>query len=257
MNLKIGAKVSGENRMREEIQVRSSWFLKMGISFGLIPVLILFSFIFLNPNANGTPFATPRPTPVRHFNWPLLEKDKVILVELKQQLSPVERESIFKKMAKMGVLKNISGSEGWNIKVTNGMSAKNAYENLKTDPAVSFAEPVIVTNPENFFATPLPTATHKPYPTPNWKKMVPGKDYIESQILVGLKPNISSSDKERVIGTMASIGVVKHIVLDALKMDFYKVNITNGMSVKDAIEKMKADPAVDYVEPNGRRHQIM
>ncbi len=207
-----------------------------------------------NGSVNGANLTSSSPVPTRHFNWPVLEKDKVILVGLKPHLPLSEKNRIIGIMMSMGVTKNTNGAEGWNIKVTNGMSSKGAYEKLKADPAVSFAEPVIITNLETFFASPTPTPTHKPYPTPNWDRLVPGKDYDANQIMVGLKSDIPATDNERVLKLMGSIGDVKHEVLQALKMEYYLIQITNGMSVKDAIEEMKTDPSVKYAEPVGKYH---
>jgi hypothetical protein len=85
---------------------------------------------------------------------------------------------------------------------------------------------------------------------------IPGKDYVANQVIVRLRPNISSSENERVLGLMGSIGDVKHIVLKASKLHFYIIQITNGMSVPAAIEKMETDPSVDHVNPDSIGHGL-
>jgi hypothetical protein len=102
----------------------------------------------------------------------------------------------------------------------------------------------------NAQSSPIPTPTnfipraHK-YPTPDWGRLKSGRDYKPNFCEVSFKKGISLSEKERVLKKMKTIGKITDCNFPALNVEFYMIKITNGMSEKEAIDFLNADPAVE------------
>lgn len=78
-----------------------------------------------------------------------------------------------------------------------------------------------------------------------------GPEYVPDQVLVKFKPGVSAKGIEEVnleYGT-----VVKKIDLGKI----YRMRIPRKATVEEIIEKLKNDPAVEYVEPNYIAHAFM
>jgi hypothetical protein len=96
-------------------------------------------------------------------------------------------------------------------------------------------------------SNPFPTPTNfvprtLEYPTPDWKRLW-GRIYKPDCCDVVLKKGISLTEKERLLKKMKSIG--KICDFPAFNFELYEIKITNGMSQKQAIDVLNADPAVE------------
>ncbi|HJT23580.1 MAG TPA: S8 family serine peptidase, partial [bacterium] len=72
--------------------------------------------------------------------------------------------------------------------------------------------------------------------------------YVAGEVLVELKPNISPADKNRVATALGKSHSLH------FRQDILQVKITNGLTVEQAVSKMKMDPAVLVAEPNYLSH---
>jgi hypothetical protein len=92
--------------------------------------------------------------------------------------------------------------------------------------------------------------TYEPIRLPfDWSHAVSGKDYAPEIFLVVLKEGFTSGEENVVMNKLISgIGVIKDVRYypDGHQ---YVVKITNGMTVKEAIEKVKDDLRVKTAWP--------
>src|SRR5579862_7883534 len=75
-------------------------------------------------------------------------------------------------------------------------------------------------------------------------------DYLSGEILVQLKPGAAASDRERVSSALGSGQSLLH------RSDVLHIKISNGISVEDAVDQIKKDPAVLSAQPN-YRYQVL
>jgi len=75
-----------------------------------------------------------------------------------------------------------------------------------------------------------------------------GDDYVPGEILVQLKAASSASDQTRAGSALGRFQSFR------FRPDILRIQITNGLSVEDAIGRIKKDPAVLQAQPNYRYH---
>jgi serine protease len=73
--------------------------------------------------------------------------------------------------------------------------------------------------------------------------------YVPGEVLVTLKSNASSDDR---LHALSLVGTSKAM----RRVDFYKVEIANGVSVEAAMGQLRQEPAVAAVQPNYRYHAL-
>ncbi len=121
-------------------------------------------------------------------------------------------------------------------------------------------------------SSPNPTPTNfiprlANYPTPDWSHRKRGLDYEPIKVLVILKNGISLTEQKRVEKEMSLFGEVRNPskflkIKKSSKprkhprhgLDLYVIKITNGMSEKEVIETLTADPAVEAADVNSIYH---
>jgi hypothetical protein len=97
-----------------------------------------------------------------------------------------------------------------------------------------------ISTPTNF----IPRA-HE-YPTPDWRRLKRGHDFQPNYCEVVFKKGISLTEKKRLLEKIKSIGKVEDYKFPPpFKTEFYRIKISNGMSEKEAVDDLNADPAVE------------
>jgi len=75
-----------------------------------------------------------------------------------------------------------------------------------------------------------------------------GANYVSDEFLVELKPGFSRADRARVGSALGAAQALR------ARPDILRVKMTHGLSVEEAIRKIKQDPAVAVAEPNYLTH---
>jgi hypothetical protein len=99
------------------------------------------------------------------------------------------------------------------------------------------------------------TNTERPYATPDWKSLVPDKDYVADEVVLTMNNSLTDDEQDRVIQKMIlGIGLIERgghwHFKNGGSSNLFTIKITNGMSVESVVGKFKDVSCIKSVGPN-------